>query len=102
MLTCSWRGAVPLMACLHAGPLNRVVVFGVTVAKSFGGGYGRRLHPAPYSVSIQFRQSRVCAGSQSKRQTEEEKSPHILLKAAVQGYDHNPKQDHKHSVIMAA
>jgi hypothetical protein len=94
MVACSWRGAEPLMACLHAAPLNRVVIvslLSIIVAKSIGGGDRRRLHPAPNSVSIQFRQSRSCVGSQSKRQTEEENTPRILLKGTVHGDDRNPK-----------
>lgn len=65
--------AQPLMTrfvghSLHTAPLNRVVVVvvsrhswfvSITVAETSGGDNRRRLlHPASYSVPIQFRQSR--------------------------------------------
>lgn len=87
-----WRHcAEPLMARfighrLHAAPLNRVIVvrrhswfFGIIVAKASASDDRRRLlHPASYSVSIQFRQSRSCIWSQSKRQTGED-TPRMLI-----------------------
>lgn len=82
MVACSWRGAEPLMACLHTATLNRVVVIsllGIIVAKCFRGGDRGRLHPAPYSVCVQFRQSRFCVGSRSKRRADEETAPRIIL-----------------------
>jgi hypothetical protein len=103
LAACRWRGADPLMACLgghrfHRAPLNRVVVvsfLSVVVAKSFGRGDRRRLDPAPYSVSVQFRQSRFCVTSRSK-QTEEENNPRIVVKGTV----HDDDYDHQHSVTL--
>jgi hypothetical protein len=56
----------------------------------------------PYSVSVQSCHSHVCVGSQSKRRTEQQESPRVLPKVALQWYERNPKQDHQHCVIMAA
>lgn len=99
-----WRHrAEPLMARftghrLHAAPLNRVVVvrrhswfFGIIVAKASGSDDRRRLlHPASYSVSIQFRQSRFCIRSQYKRQTGED-TPCMLTIAGVHSEFRKPK-----------